>query len=109
MIRLVDVSKVYRNAGIETIALTGINLEIASGELVAIMGPSGSGKSTLLNLIGLLDVPSAGRLFIEDEAVATQSDKELARRRNQTFGFVFQSYHLIPDLKVVDNVELPLL
>jgi putative ABC transport system ATP-binding protein len=109
MIRLEEVSKSYQTDRIETLALAGIDLEIAAGELVSVMGPSGSGKSTLLNVMGLLDEPTAGRVVLDGEPVATQSDRRMARLRNQKVGFVFQSFHLISDLAVVDNVELPLL
>jgi putative ABC transport system ATP-binding protein len=109
MIRLEEVSKSYQTDRIATLAVAGIDLEIAAGELVSVMGPSGSGKSTLLNVMGLLDEPTAGRVVLDGEPVATQSDRRMARLRNQKVGFVFQSFHLISDLAVVDNVELPLL
>src|SRR4051812_45562476 len=109
MIRLEDVSKNYRTDRIETRALDSIRLEVASGEFVAIMGPSGCGKTTLLNLMGLLDVPSTGRVVLDGEAVATQKDRDLSRLRNEKVGFIFQSFHLVPDLTVLDNVEIPLL
>jgi len=108
MIRLENIDKVYRTERIETLALQNINLDVASGEFVSIMGPSGCGKSTLLNLIGLLDAPSSGKLSIDKQPV-NGSDKALARMRNEKLGFVFQSFHLVPDLTVVDNVEIPLL
>jgi putative ABC transport system ATP-binding protein len=109
MIRLEKVSKTYRTDKIETLALKDIDLHIGRGEFVAMMGPSGCGKSTLLNLIGLLDRPGAGSVRIDGKAVASYRDREVAQLRNRTFGFVFQSFHLIPDLRVIDNVELPLL
>lgn len=109
MIHLKNIEKVYRTSTIETLALTDINLHIGSGEFVSIMGPSGCGKSTLLNLIGLLDAPSAGRVEIGGQAVTQYRDKELAQLRNQKIGFIFQSFHLINDLSVLDNVEIPLL
>ena len=108
MIRLENIDKVYRTERIETLALQNINLDVAPGEFVSIMGPSGCGKSTLLNLIGLLDAPSAGKLTIDKQAV-NGNDKTLARMRNEKLGFVFQSFHLVPDLTVLDNVEIPLL
>jgi len=108
MIRLENIDKVYRTERIETLALQNINLDVASGEFVSIMGPSGCGKSTLLNLIGLLDAPSSGKLSIDKQAV-NGSDKALAKMRNEKLGFVFQSFHLVPDLTVADNVEIPLL
>ena len=109
MIRLDNVDKVYRTARIETVALSGVNLDIEEGEFVSIMGPSGCGKSTLLHLIGLLDAPSKGTISLAGAEVTDASDKALARLRNQSIGFVFQSFHLIPDLSVLDNVEIPLL
>jgi putative ABC transport system ATP-binding protein len=109
MIRLHDVSKTYRTDKVETLALKDIDLTVDRGEFVALMGPSGCGKSTLLNLIGLLDRPGKGSVEIDGAAIGSYGDKAVARLRNQTFGFVFQSFHLIPDLRVIDNVELPLL
>jgi putative ABC transport system ATP-binding protein len=109
MIRLNKVSKTYRTDKVETLALKDIDLSIGRGEFVAMMGPSGCGKSTLLNLIGLLDRPGQGSVEIGGAAIASYRDKDVARLRNRTFGFVFQSFHLIPDLRVIDNVELPLL
>lgn len=109
MIQLEGVEKVYRTARIETVALTNVNLTIRAGEFIAIMGPSGSGKSTLLNVIGLLDVPSAGAVTINQQPINSYSDRHLARVRNEAIGFVFQTFHLINDLSVADNVEIPLL
>jgi putative ABC transport system ATP-binding protein len=109
MIRLSTIEKVYRTAKIETIALKDVNLHIKRGEFLSIMGPSGCGKSTMLNIMGLLDQPSQGIVEIDSEHVAKFSDRKLARLRNTMIGFVFQSYHLINDLSVVDNVEIPLL
>lgn len=109
MITLEQVEKIYRTKTLETLALSKISLNIKKGEFVSIMGPSGYGKSTLLNLIGLLDDPTKGKLKLDDVDVSTLSDNELAHIRNQKIGFVFQSFHLIPDLPVLDNVELPLL
>jgi putative ABC transport system ATP-binding protein len=109
MIRLQNVSKTYRTDKVETLALKDIDLAVERGEFVALMGPSGCGKSTLLNLIGLLDRPGRGSVEIDGAAIGSYGDKAVARLRNQTFGFVFQSFHLIPDLRVIDNVELPLL
>ena len=109
MIQLDDVSKVYRADRIETLALDRIDLTVDEGEFLAVMGPSGCGKTTLLNLIGLLDTPSNGTVHLAGEPIRTRKDRALARIRNETIGFVFQSFHLIPDLKVVDNVEIPLL
>jgi putative ABC transport system ATP-binding protein len=109
MIRLQNIEKVYRTNTVETLALSSINLNIAKGEFLSIMGPSGCGKSTLLNIIGLLDAPSKGDIKIDDTKTDHLSDKQLAHFRNKKLGFIFQSYHLINDLQVLDNVELPLL
>ena len=108
-IRLEAVEKVYRTDRIETVALANVNLEVGKGELLAIMGPSGCGKSTLLHLMGLLDVPTLGRVTLEGHDVGGLSDRARARARNAAIGFVFQTFHLIPELSVLDNVELPLL
>src|SRR5512133_2782664 len=109
MIRLEGIEKVYRTERIETVALSGINLEVAEGEFVSVMGPSGCGKSTLLNVMGLLDVPTGGNVSISGEANDSYQDKRRARLRNRQIGFIFQTFHLIADLSVVDNVEIPLL
>lgn len=109
MIQLTNVEKIYQTKTIETVALHQVNLTINKGEFVSIMGPSGCGKSTLLSLIGLLDEPTSGTVAIAGRAAESLSGKELAELRNQQIGFVFQSYHLINDLSVLDNVELPLL
>jgi putative ABC transport system ATP-binding protein len=109
MIKLENVNKVYRTDRIETLALQNINLDVAQGDFVSIMGPSGCGKSTLLNLIGLLDKPTSGKLELEGKHINGAGDKALARLRNEKLGFVFQSFHLVPDLTVLDNVEIPLL
>jgi len=109
MIRLQNIEKVYRTDTIQTLALNSINLDIEKGEFLSIMGPSGCGKSTLLNIMGLLDMPSKGSISIDEQTTHKLSDKELAQFRNKKLGFIFQSYHLINDLQVLDNVELPLL
>jgi len=109
MIRLQNIEKVYRTDTVETLAINGISLDIAKGEFLSIMGPSGCGKSTLLNIMGLLDEPSKGNIKIADQDITKFSDQQLAKFRNQKLGFIFQSYHLINDLQVLDNVELPLL
>ncbi|HYG62823.1 MAG TPA: ABC transporter ATP-binding protein [Thermoanaerobaculia bacterium] len=109
MIHLQNVSKLYRAERIETLALQRINLQVSEGETVSIMGPSGCGKSTLLHIMGLLDEPSEGHVELDGRPVKRYADRDLARVRNEKVGFIFQSFHLIPDLKVVDNVEIPLL
>ena len=109
MIELQNVNKVYRTKTIETTALNNINLTVPAGEFLSIMGPSGCGKSTLLNIIGLLDEPSQGTVSISGNTVKRYTGKGIANFRNEKLGFIFQSFHLIPDLSVVDNVELPLL
>ena len=109
MITLVNLNKIYRTKEIETQALENINLNIEEKEFVSIMGPSGCGKSTLLNIIGLLDSPTSGELFLDGVEVSSLSDKVMAKLRNRKLGFVFQNFHLIPALNVLDNVELPLL
>ena len=109
MIKLTGINKIYRTNEIETLALEIVNLDVAKGEFVSIMGPSGCGKSTLLNIMGLLDAPSSGKIEINGTSVESMKDKELAAFRNKTLGFVFQSFHLINSLNVIDNVELPLL
>ncbi len=108
MIKLENIEKVYRTKTIETLALDNINLDIKKGEFVSIMGPSGCGKSTLLNIIGLLDKPGKGNVSIDNIFINGQKDKELAKLRNQKLGFIFQSFHLIKSLNVLDNVEIPL-
>jgi putative ABC transport system ATP-binding protein len=109
MINLQNIEKVYRTDTVETLALNKVSLEVAKGEFLSIMGPSGCGKSTLLNIIGLLDEPSKGEIRIDNQKTDKFSDKQLAQFRNKKLGFIFQSYHLINDLQVLDNVELPLL
>jgi len=101
-------SKIYGD-GVEVRALDGINLNINAGEFVAIVGPSGSGKSTLLNMIGLLDTPSSGRIFLKGIDVSRASPDERARLRNRELGFVFQYHHLIPEFSALENVMMPML
>lgn len=109
LIRLEKVTKVYE-MGSETVhALRGIDLTIDRGEFVAIMGPSGSGKSTLMHILGLLDRPTRGAFFFDDEAVEAFTDRQLSQARNRRIGFVFQSFNLLPQLDVRHNVELPLI
>jgi putative ABC transport system ATP-binding protein len=109
MIELVGVEKVYRTERIETVALSQIQLSVPAGEFISIMGPSGSGKSTLLNVIGLLDAPTGGQVKLDGRPIDSRDDRELARLRNRQIGFIFQTFHLIGDLNVLDNVEIPLL
>lgn len=109
MIKLVNVQKIYQTANIETVALDKIDIQVKKGEFVSIMGPSGCGKSTLLNVMGLLDKPTDGDITIDNTPIVGYDDKSLAAMRNQKLGFIFQSFHLIKSLNVIDNVELPLL
>ena len=109
MVSLEGVDKTYRTDRIETVALSNINLEVEDGEFIAVMGPSGCGKSTLLNVMGLLDEPTKGQIALDGEEVTSYGDRQLARLRNERIGFIFQAFHLISDLNVVDNVEIPLL
>jgi len=108
LIKLQDVTKVFLTEEIETHALSGIQLEIKTGEYVSIAGPSGCGKSTLLSIIGLLDTPSDGTYLLEDRPAQDLTAAERARVRNRQIGFIFQSFNLIGDLTVYENVELPL-
>ena len=109
LIKLKNINKVYRTDEIETQALENVNIQVRKGEFVSIMGPSGCGKSTLLNIIGLLDAPTGGEIAINGVDVLGMKDKELSAFRNRNLGFVFQSFHLIGSLNVLDNVEVPLL
>ena len=109
VIKLVDINKIYRTNEIETVALEDVNLTVNKGEFLSIMGPSGCGKSTLLNIMGLLDTPTGGSIEVAGTRIESMKDKELAAFRNKKLGFVFQSFHLINSLNVLDNVELPLL
>ena len=109
IITLKDISKVYRTKTIETTALSHVNLDVAAGEFLSIMGPSGCGKSTLLNIMGLLDTPTSGTVEIDGKIVTGMKDSELSRFRNATLGFIFQSFHLINTLNVIDNVTIPLM
>lgn len=108
IIVLQNISKIYGN-GVEVRALDDVSVRIKAGEFVAIVGPSGSGKSTLLNMIGLLDTPSSGRLFLKGIDVSQASASERARLRNQELGFVFQYHHLIPEFSALENVMMPML
>lgn len=109
VVKLVDVYKKYKLGEAEFQALRGVNLEVREGEFVAVMGPSGSGKTTLLNIMGLIDRPSSGKVFIDGLDTTKLSDFELAKIRNTRIGFVFQSFNLINRLTVYENIELPLL
>ncbi|MDI6706974.1 MAG: ABC transporter ATP-binding protein [Bacillota bacterium] len=109
MLELNNISRRYRSGQLQVDALTGINLSIEDGEFVSIMGPSGSGKSTLLNVIGCLDLPTEGTYSIAGKHVEKLRDGELAEIRNRFIGFVFQSFHLLPNLTALENVELPLI
>ena len=108
VVRLDNVVKIYSMGESEVHALRGISFEIAQGEFISIMGPSGSGKSTCMNMIGCLDRPTSGIVEINGKETAKMTEKELAVLRNQTVGFVFQQYHLIPSMNVLENVMLPL-
>jgi len=109
VIKTVELKKLYTTEEVETTALDGINIEIKKGEFVAIMGPSGCGKSTLLNILGLLDNPSEGAYHFVDHEVSKYSERQRAQLRKGSIGFVFQSFNLIDELTVFENVELPLL
>ena len=109
IIRLEGINKIYRTDEVETQALENVNLQVNKGEFLSIMGPSGCGKSTLLNIMGLLDAPTSGSVLIDGTATEKLGDKALAAFRNEKLGFVFQSFHLINSLNVIDNVKIPLL
>lgn len=109
IISLKGITKVYQTKDIETVALENVNLNIKQGEFISVMGPSGCGKSTLLNIIGLLDMPSGGEIQLNGTKTKDMTNSQLAEFRNRTLGFVFQSFHLINSLNILDNVELPLL
>jgi putative ABC transport system ATP-binding protein len=109
MLKLTDVRKIYRTDEVETHALGGVSLEVQAGEFVAIMGPSGCGKSTLLNILGLLDSPDSGQYWFFGADVARYSEKQLTQLRRGGVGFVFQSFNLVEDLNVRENVEVSLL
>jgi putative ABC transport system ATP-binding protein len=109
MLTLHNLSKAYRTETVETTALNAVNIEIAAGEFVAIMGPSGCGKSTLLNIIGMLDTPSSGSYLFKGTDIAGYKENQLADMRKSSIGFIFQSFNLIDELTVFENVELALL
>lgn len=109
MLKTVNLRKVYRTTEVETTSLENVNITIKTGEFVAIMGPSGCGKSTLLNIIGLIDNPSSGQYFFDEEEVSKYSEKQRANLRKANIGFIFQSFNLIDELTVFENIELPLI
>ena len=109
MIKITDLEKIYRTEDIETVALNKLSFEVKEGEFVAIMGPSGCGKSTLLNILGLLDDPDGGSFVFNGEEIAHYSESKRAQIRKRNIGFVFQSFNLIDELTVFENVELPLI
>ncbi len=109
MIKCENLTKVYKNGEMETVALRDIDFEIKKGEFVAIIGPSGSGKSTLMHILGALDNPTSGQYFLDDKEVSKMSEDELADLRRERIGFVFQSFNLLPRTTVLRNVMLPLL
>ena len=108
MIRIENITKTFRTEEVETMALNGVSMEVKEGEFVAIMGPSGCGKSTLLNILGLLDNPDGGTYMLDGEEVANMKERERTRLRKGRIGFVFQSFNLIDELTVEENVELQL-
>jgi putative ABC transport system ATP-binding protein len=109
MIKMTDLTKTYRAAEVETTALNGINVHIERGEFVAVMGPSGCGKSTFLNVVGMLDAPTSGQYLFGDEDISNYAESRLAGIRKKRIGFVFQSFNLIDELTVEENIALPLL
>jgi putative ABC transport system ATP-binding protein len=109
MLKLSNLTKTFRTDEVETTALNAVNIEIKEGEFVAIMGPSGCGKSTLLNIIGMLDTPTAGSYLFKGEEISTYNEAKLADLRKQNLGFIFQSFNLIDELSVFENIELALL
>ncbi len=109
IIETIDLHKVYRLGRIEIHALRGVNMKVKKGEIVCVMGPSGSGKTTLLNIIGTLDKPTKGKVFLEGQDVTKLSEKELTQLRRKKIGFVFQFHNLLPVLTALENVELPMI
>ena len=109
MITLKHVAKIYRTTEVETTALCDLNLDIPKGQFIAVMGPSGSGKSTFLNIVGMLDSPSAGEYWFDGQNIVGYSQTQLAQLRKYAIGFIFQSFNLIDELNVLENVELALL
>ncbi len=109
IIKLDNVWKIYKMGEVEVPALRGVNLEVKRGEFLAVMGPSGSGKSTAMNMIGCLDVPTKGRIFLEKQDISHLSESDLAQIRGQKIGFIFQVFNLIPTLSALENVALPMI
>ena len=109
MIEINDISKVFRTSEVETWALNNVSVEVKEGEFVAIMGPSGCGKSTLLNILGLLDNPTGGGIILNGKEVSKYTESQRTNLRKGVIGFVFQSFNLIDELNVYENIELPLL
>ncbi|MEG2865550.1 MAG: ATP-binding cassette domain-containing protein, partial [Mucinivorans sp.] len=109
MLKIENIEKIFRTEEVETLALNGVSLEIEKGEFVAIMGPSGCGKSTLLNIIGLLDNPTSGSYILDGKEVGSLKEKDRTLTRKGNIGFIFQSFNLIDELNVFENVELPLI
>ena len=107
-VKLANISKVYKMGDNDVVALNGVDLDIAEGEFVAIMGPSGSGKSTLMNILGCLDTPTTGSYLLDNEEVANLSEDVLAKIRNKKIGFVFQNFNLLSRISALENVALPL-
>ena len=108
IIKLDNVWKVYKMGDVEVPALRGINIEIKEGEFVSIMGPSGSGKSTAMNMVGALDIPTKGKIFLENHNIANMAESDLAQIRGKTIGFIFQQFNLIQTLTALENVMLPM-
>jgi putative ABC transport system ATP-binding protein len=108
MLKMTDISKVYRTELVETHALRELTLHVDEGEFVAVTGPSGSGKTTFLNIAGLLETPTSGTYVLDGADVSSLSDRQRSRIRNEKVGFIFQSFNLIPDLSLADNVDVPL-
>ena len=109
IIKLDNVWKIYKMGEVEVPALKGINLEVKQGGFLAVMGPSGSGKSTAMNMIGVLDIPTRGRIFLKGQDISKMSESDLAQIRGKTIGFIFQQFNLIPTLSALENVALPMI
>jgi putative ABC transport system ATP-binding protein len=109
MIYLKDITKTYDMGSVQVQVLRGITLHVAEGEFLSIIGPSGSGKSTLMNMVGCLDIPTAGEYYLDGKEISTYNEKQLSKIRNQKIGFIFQKFNLLPKLSAFENVELPLI